>query len=141
MKKIIGLSFLFVFVSFCSFAQSTDLVKLTNDKTENCTPTKECAEKMGMTLEECKKLCSKMCDKSKVASVSMESTDESSVADKKTCSKTCTKTKVASASAENNPSAKTVSLEEGVVNEGKKECSKKSKCCKKGTAKETEKKS
>ena len=145
MKKIISVSFLFAFLSFSSFGQSSELVKLTNnDKQENCTPTKECAEKMGMTLEECKKLCTKTCAKtgasSKIASVSMESSEIDNADGKKSCIKSCSKTKVASATAVNDGHAKTVSLQEvDSKTTANKKCSKTGKCCKKREEKDTKK--
>ncbi len=49
---------------FVSVSQAQEANKTPNpapEKTAKCVPTKECAEKMGITLEECKKLCAKKC--------------------------------------------------------------------------------
>lgn len=54
-----SLSMLLLFSVSASFAQATtETVSTDAAKTVNCTPSPECAAKMGMTLEECKKLCS-----------------------------------------------------------------------------------
>ena len=55
----------FVFVSI-SMAQEAN----TASTKKECVPTKECAAKHGMTLEQCKALCQKKCTKSASAEAS-----------------------------------------------------------------------
>ena len=59
MKRII--SFCFASLLFCviSFAQEASTTTNTHTKKTECVPTKECAAKMGMTLEQCKAKCVK----------------------------------------------------------------------------------
>jgi len=57
MKKIFGIALTWILFSTVSIAQvATTTAKESVDKKE-CVPTKECAAKYGMTLEECKKIC------------------------------------------------------------------------------------
>ncbi len=64
MKKLISLclaSFLLTVVTFGQ--EATTATSVDGVKKATCVPTKECAEKMGMTLEQCKALCKKHADK------------------------------------------------------------------------------
>ncbi len=64
------------FFASMSFAQTNVSTTPTLDKeVKTCVPSKECAKKMGMTLEECKKVCAKSCKKTKVASAEMEKSE------------------------------------------------------------------
>ncbi len=59
MKKIFGVALVWILVSTTIFAQEATVEKVDlTEKAKTCVPTKECAEKAGMTLEECKKICS-----------------------------------------------------------------------------------
>ena len=87
MKKIISFCFASFLLTVVCFAQEASA-----DAKKSCTPTKECAEKMGMTLEQCKALCAKTALAQKenttstnaVAAVSMETGEKA--ATKKCCS-------------------------------------------------------
>lgn len=82
MKNIIGIALAWVLFSTVSIAQST---ASTNETKTNCIPTKECAAKAGITLEECKKICSSKtsseASSTSVASASLVSNTET----KKNC--------------------------------------------------------
>ena len=81
MKKILAIALTWVLFATVSISQTTVSTK---DSKTNCIPTKECAAKAGMTLEECKKICTAKADASttSVASASM-------VADTKEAKKSC----------------------------------------------------
>jgi hypothetical protein len=57
MKKMISFCFASLFLCVVSFGQESTATA--NTKKAECVPTKECAAKMGMTLEQCKAICSK----------------------------------------------------------------------------------
>lgn len=64
MNKLIILVFGILLIGLSAFGQETTVSKeiVTSDATaKKCVPTKECAEKMGMTLAECKAKCAKVC--------------------------------------------------------------------------------
>ena len=78
-----------------AFGQVADNSETTT-KTKKCIPTKECAAKMGMSLEECKKKCAKVCGsktanaETKVASYEVqrdETVSTEASTDKKSCGK------------------------------------------------------
>ena len=59
MKKILGVAIAWILMSTISFAQSTSTENANvAAKEKKCIPTKACAEKAGVSLEECKKVCS-----------------------------------------------------------------------------------
>ena len=60
MKKIINLCFASFLLTVVAFGQEASTAQVK----KACTPTKECAEKMGISLEQCKALCKKTCAKS-----------------------------------------------------------------------------
>ena len=60
MKNLVFFLASIFFMSFTALGQKTTA----DDAGLKCVPTKECAEKMGMTLEECMALCKKMESKS-----------------------------------------------------------------------------
>lgn len=110
----------------------------TSEKTKKtCVPTKECAAKMGMTLAECKKTCTKTAaGETKVASAVLSNEDTPALT--KECAKKCTKladaksdseTQVASAILVNNEASEIES------NTAKKACAK---SCKKNKTKQSE---
>lgn len=68
MKKIIGLSLVFLCLGFSVIAQSNEVL-VSEDSTSTET-IEECAKRMGMTVAECKAKCAKSCAKtcSKTAS-------------------------------------------------------------------------
>ena len=84
MKKLMSLLIAFFAFSVITLAQEVQ----STQHSKKCVPTKECAEKMGMTLEQCIALCKKMeADKkacgtsetnSAVLSVSMEKNQDQS---------------------------------------------------------------
>lgn len=55
MNKVLILVCSMMLLGLTAFAQ--DVSVATDTEAKKCIPTKECAEKMGMTLEECKKVC------------------------------------------------------------------------------------
>lgn len=57
MKKIIGITLALLLVTMASFAQQTALQTAATESVKKCIPTKACAEKAGVTLAECKKVC------------------------------------------------------------------------------------
>ncbi len=61
MKSILNICVLIILTTLTISAQSSTVVNTSPQKAE-CVPTKECAEKMGMTLEECKAVCEKVCN-------------------------------------------------------------------------------
>jgi len=127
----------------------------TNPQKANCQPTKACAEKMGMTLEECKAICNKVCtsktsvaentDKSNANLVSIASSDEktSCCASLEECAKAMgmtieeCKAKCATAISDGMTKVASASLESDAsstaqVPNSKKTCNKTSaKCCSK----------
>ena len=50
-----------MFVTISNAQEANNKVVLEKEKTAQCTPTAECAKKMGMTLAECKAKCKKAC--------------------------------------------------------------------------------
>ena len=88
MKKIFGISLAWILASTVSFSQvSPTEVSETVSKEKTCIPTQACADKAGVTLEECKKICAGKtaaaeASKTNVASASM-------VADKVETKKAC----------------------------------------------------
>lgn len=71
-------------LGFVSYGQTAS-VEATKTSKKQCVPTQECADKMGMTLEECKALCAKVCG-SKAASTVASATKLSELApDKVAC--------------------------------------------------------
>jgi len=113
MKKIFGIALTWILFSTVSVAQvAATQAKESVDKKEcskTCVPTKECAEKYGMTLEECKKICASKASATastedgdnKVASASMVSdvskAKKACCASKSGATAGCSKTKTASA--------------------------------------------
>ena len=60
MKKIFGVALAWILVSTASIAQEVNTQhEVVVDKAKTCIPTKECAKKAGVTLEECQKICAK----------------------------------------------------------------------------------
>lgn len=86
MKKIFGLALAFILTATVSIGQvATTTSSETVDKTKTCVPTKECAEKHGMTLEECIKKCNSNSAEASTTSVASASL----VADTKEVKKAC----------------------------------------------------
>jgi len=151
MKKIFGIALTWILFSTVTVAQvATTTAKESVNKVEcstPCVPTKECAEKHGMTLEECKKICA-----SKSASTASTEEGVNKVASATKVSELSSKKKAccaSKASAGSCSKAKTVGATEGstkvaaavMVNEveevsaektpAKKCCSSKAACTKK----------
>lgn len=115
MKKIFGIALAWVLVSTVSIAQVATTVANESVNKKACIPTQECADKHGVSLEECKKICS-----GKTATTTEASTTKvasaSLVADKTTTKKACcaskagatagTCSKSKTAAAEDTPSTK-----------------------------------
>ena len=62
MKKIIGSTFVILFLSFAAFSQTASESPTLKKENAKCSLSyEECANKMGITVEECKALCNKVC--------------------------------------------------------------------------------
>ncbi len=97
MKKIFGIALAWILVSTVSIAQvaTTEANESVNKK--ECVPTQECADKYGVSLEECKKICSgKTTATTDAASTKVASA--SLVSDKSTGKKACCASKVGATS-------------------------------------------
>lgn len=146
MKRLIGICFAFCLFAMVGTAQTTASTSANETAKKTCVPTKECAEKMGMTLAECKKVCNgKTANaETKVASalVALDSQESNTdpkktAAAKKECAKKCTGAKSADATSDSETkvaSALVVKDAEG-KSTAKKNCSK---TCKKTCAKKAE---
>ena len=99
MKKIFGIAIAWVLMSTVSFGQDTNVHKVDlTAKDKKCIPTKECAAKAGVSLEECKKVCAgKSATTASVASASLVSDVEATTTENGASKKECTKTKTACA--------------------------------------------
>lgn len=141
MKKLIGICFAICLFATLGMAQTTASTNATAKK--SCTPTKECAAKMGMTLAECKKVCTGNAGangETKVASAIVDIDDAATSTDpkkSKECAKKCTGKKVASAkdNKETQVASAVVTKEIEAKSTNKKECSK---TCKKTCTKKAE---
>ena len=73
MNKVLILVCSMMLLGLTAFSQDASV---TTTQEKKCIPTKECAEKMGMTLEECKKKCTAkgLLKETSVASASSEAT-------------------------------------------------------------------
>lgn len=78
-------------------AQSADNHTASAEAKKACTPTAECAAKMGMSLEECKKVCNKVCNKTTQSTSVLSDVQTKLVANTEegTAKKACCKSKKA----------------------------------------------
>ncbi len=136
MKILMSFVSLFLLTASVSFAQTASTGTATKTETKKCTSLEECAKKMGMTVEECKKLCSKE------GQVNIEACAKEMGMTKAECKKVCTGTdsamanQTATSSTEGATQVAAALVEselskKGEVTTEKKACSAKKACCKK----------
>ena len=123
-------------IGFASFAQSANTV--TDISKKNCVPSQECADKMGMTLEECKAVCAKICGSKATTDVS--NADAKLVSTEGQSKQSCSKSKMTNVSKDGESQVASAIVVSDVSEEDAKTstenkaktCSKSSKaCCKK----------
>lgn len=133
MRKSIFLSFVFSLLFFAGNAQTT---AANTDSPKKCN-IEECAKKMGVSVEECKKICSlakgEASSDTKVAASLVSLSEEGAVSSKKACSKACSK--VCSKKADGSKSmtkvaSAVVELDDNGEPIAKKKCDKSKKSCK-----------
>ena len=141
MNKSIIILVVFMFAGLSAIGQTVS-TEAADSKSKKCVPTEACAKKMGMTLEECKKVCNKKSATGEADVASSSAYAVTASTEKKACTKTsakcASKSGAKTASCQKLDTASTTDVAaasaEAVVESQsgeKKVCSKKTSCNKK----------